>query len=102
VALLDARKSVEFARALDLKILGIIENMSGFSCPHCGKAIDLFKTGGGRKAAQDLRVPFLGAVPIDPRIVRDTDEGRPFVVSEEGSEASNAFAGIVSDILKQV
>lgn len=102
VALLDARKSVEFAKALDLKILGVIENMSGFSCPHCGEKIDLFKTGGGRKAAEDLHVPFLGAVPIDPRIVRDTDEGKPFVVSEEGSEASKAFAKIVSDILKQV
>lgn len=102
VALLDARKSVEFARALDLKILGIIENMSGLSCPHCGETIDLFKTGGGRKAAEDLHIPFLGAVPIDPRIVRDTDEGRPFVVSEEGLEAAKAFAGIVSDILKQI
>jgi ATP-binding protein involved in chromosome partitioning len=101
VALLDARKSVEFARALDLKILGIIENMSGFSCPHCGEKIDLFKTGGGRKAAEDLHVPFLGAVPIDPGIVRDTDEGRPFVMSEEVSEASRAFAKIVSNILKQ-
>lgn len=102
VALLDARKSVEFAKALGLKLLGIIENMSGFSCPHCGKSIDLFKTGGGKKAADELQVHFFGAVPIDPRIVRATDEGRPFVTSHEGSEANTVFAGIVEDILKQV
>jgi ATP-binding protein involved in chromosome partitioning len=102
VALLDARKSVEFARALDLKILGIIENMSGFSCPHCGESIDLFKAGGGMKAATDLKVNFLGALPIEPRIVRDTDEGRPFVLEEESSQANLAFARIVEEILRQV
>jgi len=103
VALLDSRKSVEFARTLELKPLGVIENMSGFSCPHCGKAIDLFKTGGGRKAAQDLDVPFLGAIPIDPAIVRDTDEGKPFVTtSHDSTEASKAFQKIVSEILKRI
>ncbi len=102
VALLDARKSVEFARALGLNLLGIVENMSGFSCPHCGKAIDLFKTGGGKKAAEELGARFLGAVPIDPRIVRDTDAGRPFVLSHEESEANQAFSRIVRDILAQM
>lgn len=102
VALLDARKSVEFARALGLNLLGIIENMSGFSCPHCGHEIDLFKTGGGRKAADELGARFLGAVPIDPRIVRDTDAGRPFVISNEESEVNRAFARIVADILAQM
>lgn len=101
VALLDARKSVEFARALELRILGVIENMSGFSCPHCGESIDLFKAGGGLKAAEDLRVNFLGAVPIDPRIVRDTDEGRPFVMTDDSSQANMAFARIVEDVLRQ-
>jgi ATP-binding protein involved in chromosome partitioning len=101
VALLDARKSVEFARALGLDILGVIENMSGFSCPHCGESIDLFKAGGGMRAAEELRVHFLGAVPIDPRIVRDTDEGRPFVMGDESSQANMAFARIVEDVLSQ-
>jgi ATP-binding protein involved in chromosome partitioning len=101
VALLDARKSVEFAKALDLKILGVIENMSGFSCPHCGESIDLFKAGGGLKAAEDLNVHFLGAVPLEPRIVRDTDEGRPFVTTDDASQANRAFARIVDDVLKQ-
>jgi len=102
VALLDSRKSVEFARALGLMPLGIIENMSGFSCPHCGKEIDLFKTGGGRKAAQDFHVPFLGAVPIDPQIVRDTDEGRPFAAYSGQTQAGKAFGKIVSEILRQI
>jgi ATP-binding protein involved in chromosome partitioning len=101
VALLDARKSVEFAKALDLKILGVVENMSGFSCPHCGESIDLFKAGGGLKAAEELHVHFLGAIPIDPKIVRDTDEGRPFVTEDDGSPANSAFARIVDDILDQ-
>ncbi|HNY64984.1 MAG TPA: Mrp/NBP35 family ATP-binding protein [Deltaproteobacteria bacterium] len=101
VALLDARKSVEFAKALDLKILGIIENMSGFSCPHCGESIDLFKAGGGFKAAEELKVRFLGAIPIEERIVRDTDEGRPFVTTDDSSQANLAFARIVDDILRQ-
>jgi Mrp family chromosome partitioning ATPase len=102
VALLDSRKSVEFARTLGLKPLGIIENMSGLSCPHCGGNIDLFKTGGGRKAAQDLNVSFLGAVPIDPAIVRDTDEGRTFVTSPESTKASSAFQKIVAEILSRI
>lgn len=102
VALLDARKSVQFAKALELKLFGIIENMSGFSCPHCGQEIDLFKQGGGRKAADELDTHFLGAVPIDPRIVRDTDAGKPFVTSHEDSETNRAFARIVADILAQL
>lgn len=102
VALLDSRKSVEFARALDLELLGIIENMSTFSCPHCGHAIDLFKVGGGERAAGELEVTFLGAVPIDPTVVRDTDEGRPFMLYDMGCVAGMAFQRIVEKIEKMV
>jgi len=100
VALLDSRKSVEFARTLDLKMLGIIENMSSFSCPHCGHAIDLFKVGGGERAAIDLKVPFLGAVPIDPKVVKDTDEGKPFMLYDMSCAAGMAFQRIVEKIEK--
>ncbi len=100
VALLDSRKSVEFARTLELKTLGIIENMSGFSCPHCGETLDLFKVGGGKRAAQDLKVPFLGAIPIDPKIVTGTDEGRPFVNGDSTTPAAKAFNDILEKILK--
>lgn len=100
VALLDSRKSVEFARVLELNPLGIIENMSGFVCPHCGESIDLFKTGGGLKAANDLNVPFLGAIPIAPEIVQSTDDGKPFVGGDDNSAATRAFNKILDNVLK--
>lgn len=102
VALLDSRKNIEFARALALKPLGVIENMSGLVCPHCGQTIELFKTGGGRKASDELGVRFLGAVPIEPQIVRDTDEGKPFVHNSGKTEAGKAFEKIVAAILEQI
>ena len=75
---------------LNLKILGIIENMSGMICPHCGRRIDLFKVAGGEQAARELGVPFLGRIQIDPQIVISGDEGEPFAVGEPGSEAAKA------------
>jgi len=100
VALLDSRKSVEFARALRLNMLGIIENMSTFSCPHCGHAIDLFKAGGAERAARDLDVPFLGAIPIDAAVVKDTDSGKPFMLYDMSCVAGMAFQRIVEKIEK--
>jgi ATP-binding protein involved in chromosome partitioning len=102
VALLDSRKSVEFSRALNLRLLGIIENMSSMSCPHCGKPIDLFKTGGGERAAKDLKVPFLGAIPVDPVIVQDTDNGIPFVLADRDNEVNRAFKKIVTKVLDAI
>jgi Mrp family chromosome partitioning ATPase len=99
VSVLDSRKAVIFAMKLNLKILGIIENMSGLTCPHCGCGIDLFKVGGGELAAADLRVPFLGRIPIDPQIVISGDEGKPFADIRKDSEASRAFGEIVEKIL---
>lgn len=75
VALLDSRKSVIFARTLEMKTLGIVENMSGLVCPHCSGKIDLFKTGGGVRSAAELGVPLLGVIPIDPQIVTGGDAG---------------------------
>jgi ATP-binding protein involved in chromosome partitioning len=99
VSILDSRKAVIFAMKLNLKILGIIENMSGLTCPHCGRGIDLFKVGGGELAATDLGVPFLGRIPIDPQIVISGDEGKPFANLRRDSEASRAFEEIVEKIL---
>jgi ATP-binding protein involved in chromosome partitioning len=99
VSLMDSRKAVNFARVLKLQIYGIIENMSGLKCPHCGKTIDLFKTGGGEKMARELGVPFLGRIPIDPRIVQLADEGKPFVTHNPDSEAAKAFGDIVDRIM---
>jgi len=99
VSVLDSRKAVIFAMKLNLKILGIIENMSGLDCPYCGRRIDLFKTGGGEAAALELAVPFLGRIPIDPRIVISGDEGKPFADVLTASEASRAFQEIVDRIM---
>jgi Mrp family chromosome partitioning ATPase len=91
VALLDSRKAVTFSRILSIPVIGIVENMSGLTCPHCQKQILLFKTGGGEKAARDLKIPFLGRIPIDPEMVTDCDRGMPFVMSHPDSEATKAF-----------
>ena len=97
VALLDSRKSVTFAKKLGIPVIGIIENMSGFKCPKCGETIDLFKTGGGERAAIDMGVPFLGRIPIEVNIVLSGDSGIPFVLEHE-SEAAQSFRAIVDNI----
>jgi ATP-binding protein involved in chromosome partitioning len=89
-------------RALDLPIIGIIENMSGFRCPHCGEEIDLFKAGGGERAAKEFGVPFLGKVPLDPKVAETGDSGEPFVLSYPRSESAKAFKRIVRKIEKSV
>ncbi|OGS18286.1 MAG: ATP-binding protein [Elusimicrobia bacterium RIFOXYA2_FULL_40_6] len=94
MALLDSRKCVGFLRQLGVPILGILENMSGFSCPHCGKNVDIFKSGGGEKAAKELNVPFLGRIPFDPRIVEAADRGKSFIESYPGSEPAKAIENI--------
>ena len=102
VALLDSRKAVNFAKKLNMPVLGIIENMSGFICPHCGKRTDLFKTGGGERAAKQMGVPFLGKIPIEPEIVLSGDEGRPFVWEQRDSQAVKAFNEMVDQIMKNL
>ena len=102
VALLDSRKAVSFSRLIEVPVLGIVENMSGMVCPHCNENIDLFKVGGGEKAAHELGVPFLGRIPIDPRVVTRCDSGEPFVADSIDSEAKAAFAGITLRVLEAV
>ena len=94
VALLDSKKSISFCRELKIPRIGVIENMSGMLCPHCGKEINLFKVGGGEKIAKKMKVPFLGRVPLDPAMVLCTDEGKPFVVAHPDSPATEAFRTI--------
>src|SRR2546425_408007 len=102
VALLDVRKSIAFARAVNLPVVGIIENMSGMECPHCGKSIPVFKVGGGEAAAKELGVPFLGRIPLDPRIVVGGDAGKPFVLEHPDSPAAKAFVHAVEEIKKHL
>jgi len=102
LALLDSRKAVRFAESLKMKVAGVVENMAGLSCPHCGEAIDLFKVGGGEAAAREMGVPFLGRVPIDPRMVRMADAGQHYVVNEPGAPAPKAFHEIASVLERRV
>ena len=92
------KKAVTFSRKLKMPIFGIIENMSGFVCPECGKKINIFKTGGGEKIAQELNTPFLGKIPIDPEICSDSDSGKPFIMNHPDSPSSKAFMEIVQKI----
>ena len=91
-----------FSRQIEVPVIGIVENMSGFNCPHCNQNIDLFKQGGGRKAAEELKVPFLGAVPIDPQVVIQGDSGQPFVINFPETAAATAFAEIAANVEKTV
>ena len=102
VALIDIRKAVTFCRQVNMPILGIIENMSGFVCPHCGKRTDLFKCGGGKKVAEEMGVPFLGSIPIDPSVVVACDEGVPTIARKPDSEVTKAVKQIVDIIIKGV
>ncbi len=100
VSLMDSRKAVGFALKLNLKIFGIIENMSGMICPHCGKKINLFKKGGGETVCREFGIPFLGSIPLEPQIVDSGDDGKPFIIHQPDSEASKALTEIVEDIIK--
>jgi Mrp family chromosome partitioning ATPase len=101
VALASVRKSITFCRQLSLRVLGVVENMSGFICPHCGAKTEIFLAGGGERMAREMKVPFLGRIPLEEGISRSGDNGRPFVhaapVSASGTAA--AFEGIVRSIL---
>jgi predicted Fe-Mo cluster-binding NifX family protein len=99
LAIADVRRSVSFCKTLDLPILGIIENMSGLACPHCGEIVNLFKAGGGEKLAKEMSVPFLGRLPIEPDIVTAGDSGLPFVQRHVESPATKAFSAMVASIM---
>ena len=98
VAILDSRKSVLFAKELKVPVLGIIENMSGFICPHCKKEIDLFGTGGGEKASLDLKVPFLGRIPVEPEMVKLGDSGQPFIHFRKETQTAKIMDEIIVKI----
>jgi ATP-binding protein involved in chromosome partitioning len=98
VSQIVVKKAVTFSRKLGIPVIGVIENMSGFVCPKCGTDIDIFKVGGGKKIADDLSVPFLGRIPIDPEICRDSDDGVPFIIEHVDSPASKSFMEIVEKV----
>lgn len=102
VALIDARKGLAMFRKVNVPVLGIVENMSFFICRHCGEREEIFGHGGGKKTAEMLGVPFLGEVPIDPRVVVGGDSGQPIVATEPDSPAAMAFTELARQIVQQV
>lgn len=102
VALLDSRKSVTFATQTKIPVIGIVENMSGFVCPHCRETTEIFKSGGGEAAAAEMGIQFLGRVPLEPAVVRAGDEGMPVVISDPESKSAQAFMEIVDRIVRTV
>ena len=97
-----AVKALKLFQQLNVPILGIIENMSYFVCPHCGKRSDIFSTGGGRKAGEDLGVPFLGEIPLDMSLRVSGDEGEPFLLKYPDSEIAQIFAQIAGNLARQI
>ena len=102
VALLDSRKAVGFLRQAGIPVLGVLENMTAFKCPHCSGEIDLFKTGGGGKAAGELGVPFLGSVPFDPGMVDAGDSGKLYCVEHPGTPPSVAIKAALESALSGI
>lgn len=99
VALSDVRKSINFCKTVHLKILGLIENMSGLACPHCHCMMDLFGTGGGERTAAEMGIPFLGKVPFDPEMVACGDAGVAYQERNADSQATQAFQAIADKMM---
>jgi ATP-binding protein involved in chromosome partitioning len=101
VSVLDVRKCITFCRQVKTPVLGVVENMSGFTCPHCGEKVNLFKSGGGEKMAKEMGVAYLGSIPIDPAIVEGGDAGRPVASLYADSPTKRAFMEVVRQIIER-
>lgn len=98
VALLDSSRSISFAAQLGIPVIGIIENMSGCLCPHCGESVDIFGSGGAEKAAEKLGIEFLGSIPLTSGLAKAADAGTPFVIKEKNSELFSVMQKIIAKI----
>jgi len=98
------KKAVTFSKQMRIPVIGIVENMSGFTCPKCGEKINILGVGGGKRIAEELDVPFLGQIPIDPKICEEADKGVSFLAENTNSVSTKAFKEIVKkveDFLKE-
>ncbi len=102
VATMDAVKAAKFIEKLGLPVVGVIENMSGLTCPHCKQEIDLFGKGGGKKIADELSVPFLGSIPIDIDMRKAGDEGRPFIIRRGNSPTWEAVDKVMEALINVI
>jgi ATP-binding protein involved in chromosome partitioning len=98
VAAVDVRKSISFCRQLGVPVLGVVENMSGFACPRCGEVTQIFPAGAGKRISRDMHVPFLGSIPMDPKIAESGDSGRAYILRYSGSPT----AAIMREIVKPI
>jgi ATP-binding protein involved in chromosome partitioning len=94
----DVRRGIKMFERVNTRVLGVVENMSGLTCPHCGEAIDVFGSGGGQALAQEMKVPFLGRVPLDPAVREAGDRGIPTVIGSSDSDAGRALADIAEKV----
>jgi len=99
LAIVDVRKAITFCRSLNMPVLGVIENMSGFVCPKCGEKTPIFGSGGAERMAEEMNVPFLGSIPFDPKLVESGDAGQPFMQLHSEGEAAKAFAEAVRTLV---
>jgi ATP-binding protein involved in chromosome partitioning len=102
VSLIDARKGLAMFQKVNVPVLGIVENMSYYLCAKCGHREEIFKHGGGRRTAEELHVPFLGEIPLDPKVALGGDAGRPIVVGEPKSPVSEAYLRIADAISRRL
>jgi ATP-binding protein involved in chromosome partitioning len=102
VSLIDARKGLAMFQKVNVPVLGIVENMSYYLCPKCGHREEIFKHGGGKRTAEELKVPFLGEIPLDPKVAIGGDSGRPIVAGEPGSAVSEAYLRIADTIVRRL
>lgn len=102
VSLIDSRKSISFVNEVGIPVIGLIENMSGFACPHCDEVTDIFKSGGGEAVAKEFGVQFLGKVPLEASVVASGDKGMPVVLDAPDSPSGKAFRSIIDKIVKTV
>jgi ATP-binding protein involved in chromosome partitioning len=98
VSLKIARRGLRMFETVHVPVLGIIENMGTFTCPHCGKGTDVFRHGGGERMSRQLSVPFLGSIPLDAEIVAGGDDGRPIVLEKPNSFAARAYLAIAAEL----
>ena len=102
VAVLDVQKSIQFTRSMELPVLGIVENMATFACPHCSKETHIFGEHGGRDLAQKNDVPLLGSIPLEPHVLQSSEKGTPYVWRAEETATTRAFRETISNLEKRL
>lgn len=102
VALIDARKGLAMFRKVNVPVVGIVENMGAFVCPHCGETTAIFKSGGGERTAELLETAFLGTIPLDAEIAKGGDDGRPIVIAQPDGPHAAAFRSVAEAVIAEV